>query len=131
MDECNKIRRETYKTEIMEGKYLIKKQLAFLKEKELHEGLTQDEKVEIGKLYITDEMNDIYKEKSKEMFLVSFDQYSDFSIEGVFDDFEKARSYAIESSLKNDIVRLHFYNLNTGDGETRNCVDFKDGKQID
>ena len=44
----------------MEAKHLIKKQLAFLKEKELHEGLTNEEKQEIGRLYITDEMNELY-----------------------------------------------------------------------
>lgn len=46
----------------MEAVNLIKKQLAFLKEKELHEGLTQNEKVELGKLYITDELNETYEQ---------------------------------------------------------------------
>ena len=46
----------------MEAKNLIKKRLAFLKEKELQEGLTKDEKLEIGRLYITDELNDTYEQ---------------------------------------------------------------------
>jgi hypothetical protein len=46
----------------MDAKSLIKKRINELKEKELTEGLTHDERVEIGKLYITDQNNDHYEE---------------------------------------------------------------------
>lgn len=49
---------------------LIKKRLSVLKEKELSEGLSKDEQIEIGKLYIAHEINDIYEKKVDEMELI-------------------------------------------------------------
>ncbi len=45
----------------MEANNLIKKRISELKEKELRKGLETDERLELGRLYITDEINDAYE----------------------------------------------------------------------
>jgi hypothetical protein len=49
----------------MEARNLIKERISELKEKELTGRLTHNEIVELGKLYITDENNDIYEKKAE------------------------------------------------------------------